>query len=344
MNMASLAHRPVRWPTLSRDTLSSRNVLCRHRDPWAVTWLDQPWQLAMQPATRVPVAVRYLEVEWGGSRVFIGLGQAVIDAISAVALPGESVLRWPQDVAMAAIEFSAELLSVSVETATRKSLQCTGWSSRRPDDESLERFCWSATGEQTRLEGEFWLDPVACRYLAAQLREHPATPDPSAAIDWAGLCLPLQLVVGWVDLPASMLAGIERRDVMVLDECLMDGTRQQLLVCLGPRHGFLGELQGNQLRVTEGVKEIMSDSDPDTSAASHLLDDIAVRLTFDVGDREITLGDLRSIQPGYVFNLGRDPKSLVSIRANGRLVGEGELVDIEGRLGVSVLRFRSEGS
>jgi flagellar motor switch/type III secretory pathway protein FliN len=32
----------------------------------------------------------------------------------------------------------------------------------------------------------------------------------------------------------------------------------------------------------------------------------------------------------------------VSIRANGRLIGDGELVDIEGRVGVSVLRFSLE--
>jgi type III secretion protein Q len=96
--------------------------------------------------------------------------------------------------------------------------------------------------------------------------------------------------------------------------------------------------------VLEGVKEIMSEATVSLAATGGVLDDIPVRLTFDVGEREISLGDLKSIQPGYVFNLGRDPRSVVSIRANGRLIGEGELVDIEGRLGVSVLRFKLEAN
>jgi flagellar motor switch/type III secretory pathway protein FliN len=32
----------------------------------------------------------------------------------------------------------------------------------------------------------------------------------------------------------------------------------------------------------------------------------------------------------------------VNIRANGRLIGEGELVEIEGRIGVCVLRLGAE--
>jgi type III secretion protein Q len=101
-------------------------------------------------------------------------------------------------------------------------------------------------------------------------------------------------------------------------------------------------LEGSALQVLEGVQEIMADVDDTVAASSGLIDDVPVRLTFDLGEREISLGDLRSLEPGYLFNLGRDPRSTVSIRANGRLIGDGELVDIEGRVGVSVLRFSLE--
>lgn len=343
MAMALSLARPLRLPQLSRDELSSRNVLCRHRAPWQVTWLDRTWALRMQPATVVPPAVRYLEVEWGGARVFVGLGQEVIDAIGHAALDGASVLRWPQEVAMAAIELSAELLSVAVEAASRKSLQCVDWSTQRPLDAALERYCWSAHSAQTHVEGELWLDPAARRYLAAQLREHTAPRGDGSATEWDALPIPLHLMLGWVDLPAGLLGEIELRDVLVLDECLVASTVQRLLLCVGNRLGLTCELRGSELHVLEEAREIMSDPGTTHATSNHLLDDIPVRLTFDVGEREISLGDLRSIQPGYVFNLGRDPRSLVSIRANGRLVGEGELVDIEGRVGVSVLRLKLEG-
>jgi type III secretion protein Q len=344
MSLDTLLARPLSWPVVTRDELSHRNVLCRHREPWRATWLEHEWRFALQPAGALPPAVRYLHVEWGGARVILGLDESVVQAISDVALPGHSVLQWPQDVAMAAIEFSAELLSVAVETASRKSLHCVGWRTARPDEAGFERYAWSASNDQRRLEGEIWLDAVACRYLAAQLREHPTGSDDSRLGDWDALPLVLRLSVGWVDLPASTLPQIELRDVLMLDECLLSHGGQQLLLHLGAQLGLSCEIEGQSLRVLEGVQEIMSDATVSLAGAAGVLDDIPVRLSFDVGEREISLGDLRSIQPGYVFNLGRDPRGLVSIRANGRLIGEGELVDIEGRLGVSVLRFKLESS
>lgn len=343
MSSTSLLSRPVQWPAISRDELSNRNVLCRHRDPWTLTWLDREWQMNLHPLCPVLPAVRYLEVEWGGAKVVIGLSQTTIDLVCAAALPGEPVLQWPRDVAMAAIEFSAELLSVAIETVSRKSLLCAGWGESRPAAAGMERLGWSARSGDTVLEGEIWLDAVACRFLAAQLRDCAAATG-GADARWDALPLSLPLVIGWVDLPAGQLGEIGLRDVLVLDECLLgaEGAEDRLLLCLGNRLAIACHLRGRELHVIEGVNEIMSDpTAPGT--VSHLLDDIPVRLSFDVGEREITLGDLRSVQPGYVFNLGRDPKSLVSIRANGRLVGEGELVDIEGRLGVAVLRFHPEG-
>lgn len=344
MNFATVLSRPVRWPTVTRDELSHRNVLCRHREPWTMTWLERDWCFSLSPATSLPPAVRYLHIEWGGAQVVVGLDEAVIQAITDVALPGQSVLSWPQDVAMAAIEFSAELMSVAIESASRKSLHCAGWKAERPAGAGMERYTWRAVSEQTCLEGEIWLDTVACRYLAAQLREHPVTGDPAGAQAWDDLPIVTHLVVGWVDVPASLLPQIEWRDVLVLDECLLRDDGQQLLVRLGSHLGLACAIDGPVLRVLEGVKEIMSEATVSLAASGGVLDDIPVRLTFDVGEREISLGDLKSIQPGYVFNLGRDPRSVVSIRANGRLIGEGELVDIEGRLGVSVLRFKLEAN
>ena len=68
------------------------------------------------------------------------------------------------------------------------------------------------------------------------------------------------------------------------------------------------------------------------------LDAIPVRLTFDLGERQLTLGDVRRLQPGETFDLERPiAQGAVSIRANGALIGVGELVEIEGRVGVTIL-------
>ena len=65
--------------------------------------------------------------------------------------------------------------------------------------------------------------------------------------------------------------------------------------------------------------------------------DLPVRLHFDLGERQLTLSELMVIGPGHVFDLGRELKRAVIIRANGKVIGEGELVDVDGQIGVSVL-------
>lgn len=73
------------------------------------------------------------------------------------------------------------------------------------------------------------------------------------------------------------------------------------------------------------------------------LEEINIRLTFDVGHIELPLGELTHLSPGYTFNLGRSIHKSVTIRANGTPIGKGELVDIEGTIGVSIVELSQKG-
>ena len=64
---------------------------------------------------------------------------------------------------------------------------------------------------------------------------------------------------------------------------------------------------------------------------------LPVQLVFVAGEMEIPLRELHAMAPGYVFDLRQPVERHVEIRANGRTVGTGELVDIDGRVGVRVL-------
>lgn len=82
-----------------------------------------------------------------------------------------------------------------------------------------------------------------------------------------------------------------------------------------------------------------SDTPPAASGASpaaSALDAIAFRLTFDLGERMMTLGEIRALQAGQLLALDRPLSHVVSLRVNNVLVGQGELVEIDGRLGVTV--------
>ena len=80
-----------------------------------------------------------------------------------------------------------------------------------------------------------------------------------------------------------------------------------------------------------------------TPAGGNAADRIPVRLTFDLGERSLTVAELRELKPGYTFDLGRDVRRAVSIRAQGQLIGEGELVEIDGTLGVAITMLGAAG-
>lgn len=72
-------------------------------------------------------------------------------------------------------------------------------------------------------------------------------------------------------------------------------------------------------------------------------DEVTVRLSFEVGRLDVTFGDLRRLGPGSVLELGRGIAELVRISANGRIIGHGELVEVEGAAAVRIVRFFDHG-
>ena len=146
------------------------------------------------------------------------------------------------------------------------------------------------------------------------------------------------MAVGWVDLITHQLDEIESGDVIFLDECWLE-NQGLILLQIGRSSGIRAKLDGKNIVIEDDLEKIMQDIDDFSSTDDSLLDGITIRLTFDLGEREIPLGELRRISAGYVFEMGRDVRQAVTIRANGRSIGEGELVEIDGLTGVSVLRL-----
>lgn len=67
---------------------------------------------------------------------------------------------------------------------------------------------------------------------------------------------------------------------------------------------------------------------------------LPVQLSFDIGRVEIGVGELASLQPGYVFALPSHLEGAnVTIRANGRDAGRGEVVAVGDTLGVRLLAW-----
>lgn len=62
-------------------------------------------------------------------------------------------------------------------------------------------------------------------------------------------------------------------------------------------------------------------------------------VSFELERRVLNIGDIQAISEGYTFALGCDKDSPVTLRVNGKAIGSGRLVDMEGMLGVQVTKL-----
>ena len=96
------------------------------------------------------------------------------------------------------------------------------------------------------------------------------------------------------------------------------------------------------LQPTTRAGQTLSDNatpDPDDAApAVNDLDEIPVRLVFEAARLELSLGALRQLGAGSVLDVDTVPGT-VRILVNGRRIGDGELVSVDGRAGVRITAF-----
>ncbi|MDB5840445.1 MAG: Type secretion inner rane protein YscQ [Herminiimonas sp.] len=321
--------------SVSHDELTYRNLISACRVPIAFNWMGATWLFSLSPLTQTVKSRFQVEADWGGARMLVRADPVWIEQIGQNFLDGTEVAAVPDLVRLAILEAAFAQVSAQIEDATRKRFRIIASGTEPPDFTGLEGFGWQCESRGEAACGEVWLDPVGLGFLAMALR--PAAGAPNDLQEWSGLPIPVRFSVGWVDLPTRTIAATMPRDVIMLDESWMQGENG-LTVLLGRTSAFRAVLNGTTITVTEGLGDIMADmAETAMYDEEQTLDDVTIRLTFDLGERMVTLGELRSLAPGFTFDLGRDLRRAVTIRANAMPIGEGELVEIDGRVGVSVL-------
>ena len=91
--------------------------------------------------------------------------------------------------------------------------------------------------------------------------------------------------------------------------------------------------------MSDNMSDNMSNNRQANADESQALADpkaLEITLRFDLGQLTLPLGELQQIQPGYSFELELPAPGQVRIVAGTQLIGRGELVQIEDRLGVRV--------
>ncbi|WP_309500936.1 type III secretion system cytoplasmic ring protein SctQ [Bradyrhizobium arachidis] len=147
---------------------------------------------------------------------------------------------------------------------------------------------------------------------------------------------------------ASLLRKTNAGDALLPD--VMPFARGEITLTAG-RLWTMADVAGNRLILRGPFRSVprplenalmTTPPEPQHPPSEADLDDIEVNLVFECGRWPITLGALRSVGEGHVFELGRPVDGPVEILANGRRIGTGDIVRIGDELGIR-LRGRLAG-
>ncbi|MCR9846977.1 MULTISPECIES: type III secretion system cytoplasmic ring protein SctQ [Vibrio diabolicus subgroup] len=148
------------------------------------------------------------------------------------------------------------------------------------------------------------------------------------------LALPVWLSLGKTHLMLSEFNSLELGDVIFFDDCYI--AQQQAIFQVSNQNLWRCQLDDQILHIIEKETN-MNDVNTSEMLTDH--QQLPVELTFDIGHQTITLEQLNQLQPGYVFELNQPVSKPVTLRANGKIVGECELVNVNEHLGVRVLEL-----
>ena len=72
---------------------------------------------------------------------------------------------------------------------------------------------------------------------------------------------------------------------------------------------------------------------------AHVTADVPVQLVAVMGKKTMTIREIISMSKGQVVELNRFPNEAIDLVANGKLMAKGELVEIDGKLGVRIIKI-----
>lgn len=202
--------------------------------------------------------------------------------------------------------------------------------------------------DETGWSGALQFDaPGALDTLAPAL----AGPGTRAGAALEDLRLPLRFEIGRTRLRLGEVRGIVHGDIVAIEDWRADGAAVVAEATPGGTAGprFTALAEGSRITIQSTRNQTMnrpSDTPPVAAAppapelAVDRLDAIEVTLRFEVGDLPISVGELRNVRAGHVFDLGQPiNRGPVRIVAHGNLLGKGTLVAVGDRLGVRVSEF-----
>jgi len=170
------------------------------------------------------------------------------------------------------------------------------------------------------------------------------------------LQVPLTIEAGYGFLPAADVVALRPDDIVVLDHfgprpvtggpvalrlqggvfpAFLDGAGVTIMAPFHLRAESMADTQNESDQHDAPAMGTEPSTQP-SSPSEHLLRELPVQITCEIGRVTLTAREILELRPGAVVPVGRPLAGPVDLTAGGRVIARGELVDVEGELGVRV--------
>ena len=346
---------PFRAPALSPLEAHVFNLLCTRAQPWPIDVAGTPCALEAAYLTAPVPPVCAFDIVCGerawrmelGSLRLLALHPAVADVPPDAALPEALQLAVLGLLAAPLAELAQSFLHVPLAVRNIRMIKAA-----EPAVCALPltlRVPAAASAEAYPIPVRLCLpDRESALELAERLDALPRRRVPGLA---GNVPVPVSLEAGRMRLSVNELSSLEPDDVLLPEVYPAREGRAALRLCATSRSlAFacsLAEGRATILSVLNPEEEPMSDENNAAAGAapSEGVDagELEVTLTFELERRLMTVRDVETLAPGYTFAFGGDALAPVTLYANGKSIGKGRLVDLNGTLGVQVVSLGKAG-
>jgi type III secretion protein Q len=303
---------------------------------------DNDWQLALEPLSVQPSFSHTdwcIDAQWAGAHLSVALPAEAGTVWIKSRFPDLELTTLPVAFATAALEDALNDALTALQALNRGPAQIDRleMESANSHKSSLEHhFALTLRQGEQAIHGALATDSLGLMLMAGLVAPLPAV---SNALDDDVLPILLRAEIGRTSLTAETLARLSIHDVVRIEHAWISQGGE---LWLGQESfGVRVRWGDTQLTITQalgatGMKMPTTDTPESAGDAPITIDHIPVQMTFDVGERSLTLAELKALQPGQALDLGRPLTAPVNIRANGALIGFGALIEIDGSLGVTI--------
>ncbi len=166
--------------------------------------------------------------------------------------------------------------------------------------------------------------------------------------------------LGEIRLTLQELSSLEPSDIILLQGVSLRYSAGELAGEVQMRLGIQGAgcFSGDIIYEASSVKVILnrfaitprahpqqkgvsmsSDQETSLSESAEFVQSVPVTIVVELGRRSMTIADVSRLRLGQIIDLQRIPSEPVDLTIDGRVIGKGELVDVDGDLGVRILKL-----